>query len=85
MIGVWQEIERDVALDSSGSVVVTELINRSRSLGFLKHLGLAELILTGDWFIWWERKKLVHGETIQSRVRAALSLLLWQQIIKELR
>ena len=76
MIGVWQEIEREVAVDCSGSVVVAELINRSRPLGFLNHLGLAELILTGGWFILWEQKKLVHGETIQSRVRAALSLLL---------
>jgi hypothetical protein len=45
-MSVWQEIEREVAGDRSGSVVVAELINRSRPLAFLNHLGLAELILT---------------------------------------
>ena len=73
-IGVWQEIENEVAVNQSGSIVVAELINRSRPLNFLNHLGLAELILTGCWFIWWERRKLVHGEVIQFQVRAALSI-----------
>ena len=86
-IGVWQEIEREVAGDRLGSVVVAKLINRSRPLAFLNHLGLAELILAGGWFIWWERRKLVHGETIQSQGRAALSIATlttnYQRILKK--
>ena len=73
-IGVWQEIENEVAVNQSGSIVVAKLINSSRPLEFLNHLGLAELILIGCWFIWWERRKLVHGEVIQFQVRAALSI-----------
>ena len=71
---MWQEIENEIAGNQSSSVVVAELINRSRPLDFLNHLALAELILTGCWFIWWERRKSVHGEIIQSQVRAALSI-----------
>jgi len=71
---VWQEIENEVAVNQSGSIVVAKLINSSRPLEFLNHLGLAELILIGCWFIWWERRKLVHGEVIQFQVRAALSI-----------
>ena len=63
------------------------MINRSRPLAFLNHLRLAELILTGGWFIWWERRKLVHGETIQSQGRAALSIATlttnYQRILKK--
>ena len=69
------------------SVVVAELINRSRPLAFLNHLRVAELILTGGWFIWWERRKLVQGETIQSQGRATLSIATlttnYQRILKK--
>ena len=68
-------------------MVVAELINRSRTLALLNHLGLAELILRGGWFIWWERRKLVQGETIQSQGRAALSIATlttnYQRILKK--
>jgi hypothetical protein len=28
----------------------------------------------GGWFIWWEHRKLVHGELIQQSMRSALSI-----------
>jgi len=40
----------------------------------LNQVGLAELILTGGWYIWWERRKFVHGEAIQQPMQSALSI-----------
>ena len=40
----------------------------------LNNIGLAELILTGGWYIWWERRHLVHGEAIQNPHRSAMSI-----------
>jgi hypothetical protein len=44
----------------------------SRPLGAINHVGLAELILTGGWYVWWERRRFVHGETVQNPTRAAM-------------
>ena len=32
------------------------------------------LIITTIWYIWWERRQLVHGEEVQSPARSALSI-----------
>ena len=40
----------------------------------LNQVGLAELILTGGWYIWWERRKFVHGEAIQQPMQSTLSI-----------
>lgn len=32
------------------------------------------MILTGGWYIWWERRKFVHGESVQNPTRAGLSI-----------
>ena len=53
-IGVWHEIQEYIQADRSESIAIVEIINKSRSLGFLNSLGLAELILIGSWYIWWE-------------------------------
>ena len=50
------------------------MINVLRPLRSLNQVGLAELILTGGWYIWWERRKYVHGETVQNPTRAAMSI-----------
>jgi hypothetical protein len=60
--------------DISGSVLIADLINISRPLEKLNRVGLAELILTEGWYIWWERMKIVHGESIQHPVRSAVSI-----------
>jgi hypothetical protein len=38
-------------------------------------MGLAELVLTAGWYIWWERRQKVHGESIQFPNRSALSII----------
>lgn len=38
-------------------------------------VGLAELILTAAWYIWWERRQFVHGETIQRPFSSAMAIV----------
>ena len=68
-LGIWQHIESLLLIDRSGSVLIQEIIRRGGEEEKLK-LGLPELILTGCWHIWWQRRQLVHGEVIQIPARA---------------
>jgi len=60
-------------VDRSGSILIQEVI---RSGGEVRELtfGRAELILTGCWYIWWQRRQRAHGEDIQNYPRSALSI-----------
>lgn len=60
-------------IDPSGLVLIQEIIKNGGEEKHLK-LGWAELILTGCWYIWWQRRQLVHGEEVQSPPRSALSI-----------
>jgi hypothetical protein len=75
---VWsaleQEIESLLAVDRSGSIVIQEAIRRGGRAMHWNNIGLAELILTGCWYIWWQQRQSVHGEDIQSPPRSTLSI-----------
>ena len=63
-MGIGQTINELLGTDRSGSIVLEEVIRRREQVQSLE-VGLAELILTGGWFLWWERRQLVHGEAVQ--------------------
>ena len=46
-----------------GSVILEEIITREEQIQNLD-VGFAELVITAAWYIWWERRQLVHGETV---------------------
>ena len=74
ILGVSEIINMALSIHQSGSVIVADMITMARSVEELNKIRLAELILTGGWYIWWERRKLTHGETIQNPTKAALSI-----------
>lgn len=55
LIGVWQKIRDLLETDRSGSIVLEEVIRRGEQVQGLE-VGFAELILSGGWFLWWERR-----------------------------
>ena len=59
--------------DRSGSVVIENFIFRGEQIHGL-NVGLAELILTGGWYLWWERRKLTRGEEVQAAPKADLAI-----------
>lgn len=68
-IGVWEKLRYLLDTDRSGSIVLEEIINRGEQVYGLE-IGLAELILTGGWYLWWERRQVMHGENIQPTSRS---------------
>ena len=63
-----------LAIDRLGSIVLEEVIRGGEQVQRLD-VGLAELILTGGWFLWWKRRQKVHGESVQRPARSGLSIV----------
>ena len=63
-LGIWDSITQFLTVDRSGSVVLEDVIRKDEQVRSLD-VGLTELILTGGWYIWWERRQHVHVKTIQ--------------------
>jgi hypothetical protein len=72
-LGIWEHIERMMSVNRSGSILIQEVIRTGGEVREL-NLGRAELILIGCWYIWWQRRQLVHGKSIQNSSRSALSI-----------
>jgi len=72
-LGVWEKILEVIRTDRSGSVIVEEVLRRGETVDHLS-VGFSELILTGGWYLWWERSQLVHGENIQQPSKSGLSI-----------
>lgn len=65
------EINRAVAQDRSGSVTM-EILGRIE--GAVGELPKAELFAVAAWYIWWQRRQIVKGETVQAPDRTALAI-----------
>jgi hypothetical protein len=72
-LGVWERLQDYLILDRSGSVVIDEIIRREEMVASLD-VGFLELVLMTGWYIWWERRQLVHGESIQAPAKSAMSI-----------
>lgn len=70
-LGVREEIERAVAEDRSGAITMDVLFRHKSMVG---ELPLAELIAVGSWYIWWQRRQFVKGESIRTPDRTAISI-----------
>ena len=78
-LGVWDRIREVIVKDHSGSVILEEILRRNVMLSELNNVGFAELILTGGWYLWWERRQVVRGEAVQSFARSAMSIVVLSQ------
>ena len=74
-LDVWPHIEKLLIIDRSGSVLIQEIIRRGGEDTELKIGWADQLILTGCWYIWWQRRQLVHGEDIENPSRSAMSIV----------
>ena len=70
---MWEKIEQLLGTDRSGSIILEESIRRGEQIQSLG-VGFPELILTGGWYLWWERRQRVHGESTQRPSRSGLSI-----------
>jgi len=75
LLGISDEVHRLLQVDRSGLVILAEVIRYPKKLAHLNKVDLAELILTGSWYLWWERRMMVHENTVQSPTRSAMSIV----------
>ena len=73
-IGVCEKIIYLLDTDWPGSIVLEEVIHRGERVHGLE-LGLAELILTGGRYLWWERRQLTHSKNIQLPSKSGLAIV----------
>jgi ribonuclease HI len=76
---VWQrlgiaDIINSSLTERSGSMVIQHMILNLGLCSSLNNIGLPELILTGAWYLWWERRQFTHGEALQIIHRSAMSI-----------
>lgn len=63
-------------IDRSGSVVLEEILrNHDETPPALTPIGLKETIVVGAWYIWWQRREFVKGESIAPPDRTTFSIL----------
>jgi hypothetical protein len=72
-LGVCERVQNYLDVDPSDSVVIDEIIRREEVINELD-VGLAGLVLTAGWYLWWERRQIVHEETVQTPARTAMSI-----------
>lgn len=72
-LGVEDRIQRLCMTERSGSVILEEILIREDQVQDLQ-VGFAELVITAAWYIWWERRQLVHGEAVQRPARSGMAI-----------
>lgn len=73
--GIWGRLQDLLTSDRSGSVILEEVLRIGGRVNGLEDVGFAELIFTGGWYIWWQRRQVVLEEDIQSPSRSAVSIV----------
>jgi hypothetical protein len=64
-LGLWSYIKDLCRVDRSGSVILEEILTSpSKQSPVVGLLGLKETILVAGWYIWWQRREAVKGESV---------------------
>lgn len=74
-MGIWGRLQDLLTIDQSGSVIMEEVLRIGGQVNDLNNVGFAELVLTGGWYIWWQRQQVVHGEAVQSPSWSAVAIV----------
>ena len=59
----------------NGTPILDTLLMDSSSSPLISEVRCCDLAAVAIWYIWWERRKATHGETIQSSLRTAQSIM----------
>ncbi|KAK1646392.1 hypothetical protein QYE76_064197 [Lolium multiflorum] len=74
-LGLARLIQEVSSEDRAGSGVFEVLMRRgNESLANLNGIGLRELVAMACWYMWWERRKIVHEEHVQRPARSAQAI-----------
>jgi ribonuclease HI len=74
-LGLSDYIDQALIGERSGSCVLEEILRRSNQntpiLGMLK---IKETIAVACWYVWWQRREMVKGETVSEPFRTAFAI-----------
>jgi ribonuclease HI len=74
-LGLSAYIEENCVEDRAGSGVFEVLLRRGKRMApRIPDLGLQELIVIACWYLWWERRKIVHEEKVQKAAQSAQAI-----------
>jgi hypothetical protein len=78
---LWKNLPLDLkiaeaySMDHVGHAVLEYLLCTEQSkTSTLGQLVTAETYATTCWFLWWDRRKIVNGKTIQTEMRSAMAI-----------
>ena len=71
---MWDKIEKLLLVERSGSIMIQEIIRQGGLATEFNNVGLSEILIIDCWYIWWQRRRVVHGDEIQIPPRAAISI-----------
>jgi hypothetical protein len=79
---IWNKLEMGdlishvCAVENNGGAVLEALLrDKQASAPLTSELLRNDLLAVAVWYIWWERRQVTHGETIQSPQRTAQAIL----------
>jgi hypothetical protein len=76
---MWEQIEKLLLVDRSGSVRIQEIIRQGGLAKDFKNVGFAKIILTGCWFIGGNEDKLYMGKKFRTHQEQPCQLRRSQQ------
>jgi hypothetical protein len=74
-LGIMVEIEESRTIDRAGSGVFEYILRQDdKKVPLIPELNMKELVAVACWYIWWERRKIVHEEKVQKPARSAQAI-----------
>jgi hypothetical protein len=74
-LGIMVEIEESRTIDRAGSGVSEYILRQDdKKVPLIPELNMKELVAVACWYIWWERRKIVHEEKVQKPARSAQAI-----------
>jgi hypothetical protein len=64
-LGLMEEIEQAMKVDRSGSVILEHILRSpKKEITHFDKVHSHEIIVVASWYIWWQRREFVKGETV---------------------
>lgn len=74
-LGLDDFLKQFMATDRSGSVILEEILrSQVKKSPIIGHLGFQETVAVAAWYIWWQRREAVKGESVVPPARSAFSI-----------
>ena len=75
MLGLWPVLERAMVLEMSGVPMLETLLMDTSNTPLNPEIRTCDMVAVAAWYIWWERRRATHGESIQAPQRTTQSIM----------